>query len=261
MDRVGLEAVRPSDQVEAADWIRERLHGFAVDVGSVVPQGFDAYARVFHPALRPGWSPADPDDGEVRWSEVAASTGRIVHPEMQFHGIAAPTPGREGVRAVWSGEPRLGVLSRHQAATLIPLLAAHTSTPERCWFCLWEGYGYLTGAIAPLVRTFWKEGEPRTPPAAAPPRPRLQLSRVRLPGRDYLLFTGSAGQAEGWEDGPNLWWPDDRAWCVASEIDFPYSYVGGTRELVDQILASALLEALPATVHDGIRADSDRLNS
>src|SRR4051812_5896338 len=33
------------------DWIVERLHGFARDVGSLVPGSFPAYARLLHPAL------------------------------------------------------------------------------------------------------------------------------------------------------------------------------------------------------------------
>ncbi|TME00200.1 MAG: hypothetical protein E6I71_16745 [Chloroflexi bacterium] len=89
----------------------------------------------------------------------------------------------------------------------------------------------------------------------------MRQSRVRLPYRDYLLFTGSVQQGAGWEDGPNLWWPADRTWCVASEIDFPYTYVGGSRSLIEEVVAHPLLESLPATTSDGITADSDKVNS
>lgn len=68
-------------------------------------------------------------------------------------------------------------------------------------------------------------------------------------------------QGEGWEDGPNLRWPDDRAWCVAPEIDFPYTYVGGSSKLIEEIIGHPLLEALPATIDQGITADSDKVNS
>ena len=249
---MGWNAMTPSDEVEAARWIRERLHPFARDVGSVVPEGFDAYARIFHPARAL-------HDTEVRWSEVAAASGRAVHSEMQFHSIASPMPGRGTGLESWYG-PRNGTLSVSQVRALIPLLAGHTSTPDRCWFCLWEGYGYLTGGMA--VTYLWPVDQPKPPPRVlGPPRPKLPKARVRLPHRDYVLFTGPAGQAEGWEDGPNLWWPDDRAWCVASEIDFPYTYVGGSARLIQEILADPSLEALPATIHDGITADSDTVNS
>jgi hypothetical protein len=83
---------------------------------------------------------------------------------------------------------------------------------------------------------------------------------VRLPGRDYILFRAPVAKAAGWEDGPNLWWPDDHAWCVASEIDFLYTYVGGSQELVDAIVRDPAIEALPARDTDGISYSSDTVN-
>ena len=103
-------------------------------------------------------------------------------------------------------------------------------------------------------------GSRRSRTASQRPQGRRQ-SRVRLPNRDYLLFTGSVQHGEGWEEGPNLWWPGDRAWCVATEIDFPYTYVGGSRSLIEEALAHPRLEALPATTSDGITFDSDKVNS
>ena len=247
-----------SDEVHAADWIRERLHPFAQDVGSVVPPGFAAYARIFHPA-----SIAGRPDVDVRWSDVAGLSGKAVHPEMQFHAIAPAA--RDPEPRVY--EPRLGVLSARQAGALVALLARHTTTPSSCCLCLWDGYGYLhPGGVMTLVaarpplarlrvglrRLQLSWSKPRFPPRDGP--------RVRLPSRDYLLYRGSVAEALGWEDGPNLWWPDDHAWCVASEIDFPYTYVGGSEELINAIIADPAIEALPATVEDGITYDSDKLN-
>jgi hypothetical protein len=252
---MGWQNLPLSDEVQAADWIRERLHPFAQDVGSVVPAGFAAYARIFHPASIAGRYKVD-----VRWSEVATLSGKTVHPEMQFHAIAPPALGPD--------RPREGVLSESQARTLVALLSRHTATPNSCWLCLWEGYGYLTpGAVAPLVAA--------RPPFARirvglrglqlrwskPPFPHRGGPRVRLPGRDYLLFRAPLTEALGWEDGPNLWWPDDHAWCVASEIDFPYTYVGGSQELIDAILEHPAIESLPAKVTDGIVYSSDTVNS
>ena len=124
--------------------------------------------------------------------------------------------------------------------------------------------------------------EPRGLPRRPPARPKLpgigfgrfrldrrkkerplfpQRRRVKLPARYYLLLKGSVAEAQGWEDGPNLWWSDDRAWWVASEIDFPYTYVAGTSRLIDDVLHHPDLEALPATVADGITYSSDTINS
>lgn len=48
---------------------------------------------------------------------------------------------------------------------------------------------------------------------------------------------------------------------MASEIDFPYTYVGGSQELIAAIIDDPAIEALPATDTDGIRYDSDKINS
>lgn len=242
-----------SDQVQAADWIRDSVHPFAQDVGSVVPPVFPAYARIFHPA-----SIAGHPDVDVRWSDVAAQSGKTVHPEMQFHTIAPPN--------LDPGPPKLGVLSDRQAAALVALLSAHTSTPDSCWFCLWDGYGYsgsanvFVAARPPFARL--RIALSRVQLRLSTPRPpRPDGPRVRLPGRDYLLYLAPLTRALGWEDGPNLWWPDDRAWCVASEIDFPYTYVGGPQALIDAIINDPAIEALAATPADGITYDSDKINS
>jgi hypothetical protein len=49
---------------------------------------------------------------------------------------------------------------------------------------------------------------------------------------------------------PNLWWPDDRAWCVATEIDLAWTYVGGPAALISDVLANPRLEAQPASPDD-----------
>jgi hypothetical protein len=261
---VGWEDLTPSEAVASADWIGPRLHPFAQDVGSVIPPGFAAYARILHPAA------GDPYPTEVRWSEVAAWNGKTIHPEVQFQPIAGENPASKFGPAPWRQDPLNGVLSNRQMKALVGLLATHTSTPDACWFCLWDGYGYLhPGGTASFVFV-----------SAAGPRPlrwlrlraarrrlrrkkpaRQPAARVNLPSRSYLLFSGSVHQAVGWEDGPNLWWPDDRAWCVASEIDFGYTYVGGSHGLIKDVLAHPELEALPAELGDGVRYDSDKVNS
>lgn len=258
----------PSEAIENADWIGPRLHPFkAYDVGSVIPAGFAAYARVLHPAGKYGAS----HPIEVRWSEVATWSGKTIHPEVQFNAISEPALGNELAPWPWNYEPRDGVLPDRQVRALAALLSEHTTTPDQCWFCLWEGQGYLhPGGMAPLIAI-----------SATGPRLlrwlRLRAARRRLrrrkprrisgrrvtpnAARSYLLFSGSVSDAAGWEDGPNLWWPDDRAWCMASEIDHSYSYVGGSAELINEVLAHPALEAVPAKITDGITYDSDKINS
>jgi hypothetical protein len=262
---VGWEDVTPSEAVENADWIGAQLHPFnAHDVGSVVPTGFAAYARILHPAST--------RDREVRWAEVAVWSGRVIHPEVQFHALVPSAPGDRLGTEPFVYPPRNGVLPESQVRELATLLSQHTTNQDRCWFCLWEGFGYLNDAAAVWVRAYylgswagrwarWRDRHLRLS-IRRPKRRRVRTNLVRPnPDRSYLLFNGSITQAAGWEDGPNLWWPDDRAWCVASEIDLPYTYVGGSEELIEEILHESALEALPSGVGDGITYDSDKVNS
>lgn len=83
------------------------------------------------------------------------------------------------------------------------------------------------------------------------PRAVLDGPRVRLPNREYLLATGALAEVASLEEAlgrqsPNLWWPEDRAWCVATEIDFAWTYVAGTTELVEELIAVRALEVLVA---------------
>ena len=197
----------PSNAIEAADWIPGRLHPFAQDVGSVVPTGFGAYARIFHPAWTSSYTQQAIPAG---WSEVAAANGTVVHPEMQFHTISRSVRGGHTTSG-WDGEPRMGVLPDSQGVVLAEILARHTATPSVCWFCLWEGYGSLhPGGKAWFVsapssmrwrriRLWWLRRNLRRRQPLAPTG-----RRVRLPHRDYFLFRGSVAQGAGWDSDTRL---------------------------------------------------------
>ena len=81
-------------------------------------------------------------------------------------------------------------------------------------------------------------------------------SRVKAPGRDYLLFRGPLDAVMSflhrddgfWGYSPNMWWPADRAWCVATDIDLFDTYVGGSTECIEAVLGNPDLEALPTTL-------------
>ena len=89
---------------------------------------------------------------------------------------------------------------------------------------------------------------------------------VRLPGRDYYLLAGPIeGILESVLEEPftqtaNLWWPEDRAWFVATEIDFSWTYIGGSVSLIQAVLRAPGIESLPAQISDGITIDSDHIN-
>ena len=87
-----------------------------------------------------------------------------------------------------------------------------------------------------------------------PPLRQRNAPLLRLPAREYLLYQGRPDQVAGWMDGPNLWWPADRAWCVASEIDLPWTYVGGSKTLIAEVLGDPELIAQPLSLDESTLA-------
>jgi hypothetical protein len=237
-----------SQEVEAAAWIEKRLHPFGHnDIGSVVPEGFDSYVRLLHPC-RSG------PIGErvVRWSEVAQWSGRQVNGSISFEELSKPS-GPVHNPFPWFEEPEQGTLTRGDTEALVSILSAYTATPEQCWFCVWNGYGW--DRHGPLHR----RGTPKPEYLPDPIPAKVRNGRlVRLPGREYYLYRGPIAQALTFVDyerqSPNLWWPEDRLWCVASEIDLCWTYVGGSRDMTDAILSDDRLESVGVLICDPVVA-------
>lgn len=247
------------DDLTPAGWIAERLHPFAQDAGAIIPPGFDAYARIFHPATRRVGQLEIP----VTWREIADANLRVYHPEMQFGALVAlvGTPGvaqqQPGLFDSW---PQTGSLPLDVATALVGLLAGHTSTPERCWFAAWEGWG------DPVFATIGGSNDTLVPPPGTVIE-RPKRTAFKIPGRVYYIGRGPLASALDTVYGvvshyqsASIWWPDDRAWCVATEVDFDWTYLGGSKECIAAILGSASLEALPARLSDGVSYASDPIN-
>src|SRR5687767_2092341 len=157
--------------VSPARWIEDALAGTPwATVRSLVPAGFEAYARVLHPAHRRHGDPRYPSWTAVRWSELAANNGGTMHPLVRFDRIGGigtryePRHQRPGDPPAELDAPLIGVLPFELVAPLVSVLGASTGTPDDAWFCLWHGYGWL-----PML-----EGHEGLP-------------TVKTPGREYLL--------------------------------------------------------------------------
>ena len=307
--------------VSAGDWMRGRIDDpWCGTMHDVVPRGFEAYARVFHPASRDrphgaAWPDAPYSDDRawtefserhpeleieterVTWAQAAAALGTTMHPLAQWHSLARfdPLANREDDPRDTDGwryhDPSEGALPADLLASLARVLARHTRTPDAGGVALWEGWGGLVGHLgigpsrafyqasdqsdaalerhnAMLVgsvkdvwnnvfrRRTWQEGILSKEISEGP--------RLRLPNRDFVLFTGGVSaftdedwvlsvpwrdlesEAHGFPPGaqsPNLIWPADHAWVLVGEIDFDSTIVGGSAELVAALVADPGLEA------------------
>ena len=230
-------SLRPVGDTRHTRWLKERIQHSgrenAVWLYSIMPSGFPAYARILHPA------DSVEDNAPVRWAEVAASTGKTVHPAMQF-GRLSGSDDPYG-HPDWAYQPKVGQLPEHEARIIAGILGRFTVTPDRCYFCLWKGYGPFNTSYRHLT--------------------------LNLSGRNFLIFTGPLSAILDLTDegtplqAPSLWWPHDRAWCVSTDIDLLDTYVGGNEVCIQQVLSGSDLETLPSTIDARIDFFSDTINA
>lgn len=79
---------------------------------------------------------------------------------------------------------------------------------------------------------------------------------TRIPAPDERFETAAPHQ---WQS-PSAWWPSDHAWAVSNDCDLDSTLVGGTRALVDELLADDRIEVLPWPVDGSLWADADTVN-
>ena len=231
-------AARPIEvDVTAGGWIADALAGRpSGTVAAFVPALFAAHGRVLHPAVRY----AGDDDVEVPWAEVAAANAADAHPLMQWPAITGGWEfvAEEDQSPLWDDSPAEGHLPSPVASRLAAVLRRHSGTPDDCWFGVWQGWGGVR-STGPLVR---------------------------LPGREHLLVRGPVElaaanlAAEPAEQSANLWWPADRAWLVATDVDLMSTYVGGSAACLAELARTDGLEVVPAQPDDLVTYAADRLN-
>ncbi|MCV2393598.1 hypothetical protein OEB99_04690 [Actinotalea sp. M2MS4P-6] len=225
------------------DWLVGRLGSQGARIGSLVPSGFEAYARVLHPGV-----------------------------------------GR------WPGEPPpVGTLGGASLRGVVEAIAGHDGTDAEVVAALWDGYGWIGGGGVSML---WARDGEWTPDeraaaeqhaaereatlARGPFAPDvLAAPRLELPGRSYLLFRGTIADVPAvldpdgpwstpgfgsWGQTPNLLWPVDRSWCLATEIDLDSTVIGGPARLIEAVLAHPALEALPLPPDASLTFDAGAAN-
>lgn len=200
--------------VSPAAWVSAALTATTGGtVAAMVPPDFSAYARVLPPTY-------DREDQRRRhrWSEIAAYRGVRLTAQTRFDDLVAGSDR-------W-GRPSDGGLDARETDALARVLSSFTDTPDQAYFCLWEGFG--------LAETRAWEDRPM---------------RVRITNRAYHLLTGPVSTAPTlpapveWRCA-SLWWPHDRAWLVATDIDGYSTYLGACQPAIDAVLVDPALDAV-----------------
>lgn len=174
--------------VSVGDWLRERVdEPWRGTIHDVVPRGFEAYARILHPAsvqaradgtplpspdawLAMGWQQSQQMSSDlvtdpVTWAETAAAFGTTLHPLAQWDAIVrSPEFGSNQMTSPdgrWFQAPEMGELDPHRLTVLARELDRHTSTADDVYAGLWEGRGGLLGHMGRHPsRAFVQIGDP-----------------------------------------------------------------------------------------------------
>ena len=256
--------------------------GVGSTVTSVVPRGYGAYVRILHPASR--------SNAPVRWSEIAQASGATLHPLAQWD-LIVPDPDD----GPWIGPPEQGALSPAILSALISRLGNFTMTADRCFFAIWDGWGELHSGSSQVLYGWtanrpsrsilgrWRMKRAHKSSSEAPVNARSQFISERAAeaegfprfefeprtGRPYLLGTGPLDVVLQIADDTSfdhpgvpvaMWWPADRAWFVASEIDFDSTIVAGSPELRDVLLSDPELEAFDVPADGILSLNGDTVN-
>ncbi len=237
----------------------DRLHSiWDGRIASLAPTGFPAYGRLLHPAY-------GLDDMLVRWDAIAVHNNVPIRSTCDFVHVALPEAVPDGATA-WVGDPpRLGTLEPGQAERLVEVLACQTKDAATVSFAIDANFGQHTLLTPP------HPPEPAPDPIPAGVRQGL---RMRLPGREYIIYRGSLDDALVWirqkndpnwrwinAQTPHFWWPQDDAWAVASDSVLPWSIIAGSRDLIAQLVRDTEIEVVPISEHDVLDARPDWLTA
>lgn len=156
--------------VDRGEWLRLMEAEPFSSVCSVVPRGYEMYARVFHPAFRDRpsatqtWHGFDEatyfndaadldavlESERSTWRMMATAFDTTMHPEAQSARLLRSEPGevhsaigQDGWRYSAPDEGNLEVAS---LAALSRVLARHTGTPDAGVAAIWEGWGGLVSS-------------------------------------------------------------------------------------------------------------------
>jgi hypothetical protein len=264
-----------------ADWLVPRLQAFGT-VGGTAGVGFDAYARVLHPVRAFREDPGSVDEhgdptvletGTWRWAAVAQRTGQVVDASTSWSDVSGSRDDDVLFDDGWRIEPPdQGWFDPQLLSALTTHLASATATPLDLVAAVWEGWGDLNGSSTLAIG--WQGGVPDAAERAqarteaermaavhraemASLRRRLRGPRLRLTERVYLLLSTTLprladptwiddeqiGSVVSLDHTPQLLWPEDRAWVVATEIDSDSTLVAGSRPLIESVLADERFEA------------------
>jgi hypothetical protein len=192
-------------------------------VGRLLPPGYDAYARIFHPFIPWDWGPdhSGPPEPRRTWRSLAEAAGVRYTAELFWRQLDSVLPVSDDKRpwSTWEGEME----KQTAAALLLALDGPATRRP----------YLFAFG-----IEAIVKVGEQlllahREPDVEAVRRVASERSGSRL-------------------GGPEAIWPIDERWIVVSDYDLTSTYVAMDAEGAERVRSTSYLEVLPVDLNTRI---------
>ncbi len=173
--------------------------------------------------------------------------------------------------AKWAGsDPPIGAMHVEALDALCEILAVHTADLTYCFFglCTIQGWeeSFSTDELRPLLELpSERDHIVLAGPLSAVDQIMYDWSgslRMTLVAKQDIEPPPGPDPSEFLQrEAPNLIWPTDHSWLVASEVDFDSTLVGGSIMLVEAIVESPKLEAWQVKPTDSLAADADKINA
>jgi hypothetical protein len=125
------------------------------------------------------------------------------------------------------------------------VLQQRTTTADDCFYAVWDGFGGLSVPSADIATITITMAGART----------MRLLRGPLADAASVSM-----ESPPFEQSPSLWWPADRAWCVATDVDLMSTYIGANGDCTQAILAEPSLETWQVHPADRVDSESDTYN-
>ena len=218
-----------------AQWVVDGLDQ-TPRVSGFVPKGFERHARILHP----GWRIEKGARTPVRWADLAKRSGHPFHRLSHWSELSGmPLIDKPVIDLIIAAggvvidRPDEGRLPEAVAKPLRKVLVQHVLPGESCWFGVWTGFASEYKSEIPVTLT------------------------IDTGFREWDLFKGPI-DALGFQffqrvdPTANIVWPDRRTWFVSTDIDLETTYVGGSAELIGELLGAQGLEAVEAYPDDPV---------
>jgi hypothetical protein len=221
-----------------AAWLPGRLDRSFGRLGSLVPDGYEAYARLAHPvtggasdvlSLAERSALVDILRGETKTASRCWFCVEDRHRELDDQGVSERLhlPGGDSTYLLHGGPLERALLPPPEKPLRLRL--RDDASPEE-----------LARDLADQLSAHRARGFSIA--SSGPPEEIKELARSMNADPAFLK-----------EVSPTLWWPEDRSWfVVTAPPDIGSTFVAGSRRLVDRLLASPALQAQEAHLDGGL---------